>query len=175
MQRIVIIMAVLLLPLAAFADFQIGPTAFYNFYISEPDDLPGADELSINDFSFGLDARLKLSIFQAGAFAFYQPGYEDDPGSVELFTNLGIALDIFIFRLGAGIGPNLIVFLGDPGFEDTVNLGLNFKLSGEVMLGGISVSLNYLMYVDLSEEAENMFKPENIEGLLGISVLFKLF
>ncbi|MBN1698241.1 MAG: hypothetical protein JW881_12065 [Spirochaetales bacterium] len=175
MQRILIILAILLLPLAAFADFQIGPTAFYNFYVSEPDDLPGAKELSVNDFTFGLDTRLKLSIFQAGAFAFFQPGYEDDPGSIELFTNLGIALDIFIFRFGVGLGPNLIVYLGDPGFEETVNLGMNLKLSGEVMLGGISIGLNYLMDIDLSEDSADIFKPENIEGLLGVSVLFKIF
>jgi hypothetical protein len=168
------------LPLAAFAELQIGVTALYNVVFS-PDEAKSVglyakeNGVSIDDFTLGGDLRIKFGIFQGSVLGLISPGFEDMPTEVEFYFDAGIAVDLLFIRLGAGIGPNFIMAFG--GGEDVSKpffFGGNVKLTAEVMLGGIAVGLNYLMYVpDFSKDSFEYF-ANNIEGNIGFTLLFKL-
>jgi hypothetical protein len=118
---------------------------------------------------------LKLGIFQASALGLISPGIDNQPTELEFYLDAGIAIDLLFIRLGAGIGPNFILaFGGDEELDKPVFIGANLKLTADVMLGGIAVGLNYLMYLpDFSKESFE-YLANNIEGNIGLSVLFKL-
>ena len=180
MQKALLLIFLVALPFMAFAEFQIGPTALYNvMFAADPETSVGVyseamdNGLSLDDFTLGVDTRLKLGLFQGCAMGLVSPGLDGLPTEIEVYLDVGIAIDILMLRLGIGIGPNLIVALGED-ITDPVFLGGNVKLSADIMLGGIAVSINYLMYMaDFSKESFDYLK-NNLEGNIGISVLFKL-
>ena len=63
------------------------------------------------------------------------------------------------------------MFLGD-NVSEVVNYGTNIKIGGEILMGGLSIGLNYLMYTDLTH-LDKAF--QNINGLLGICCLLTMF
>jgi hypothetical protein len=178
MRKTLLLLVLIALPCMAFAELQIGPTALFNVIFS-PDEARSvglyAKEkgVSLADFTLGVDTRLKLGLFQGCAMALFSPGSEDMPTEIELYLDAGIAIDILLLRLGIGVGPNLIVALGKE-LTKPVFVGGNVKISADIMLGGIAVSINYLMYLpDFSKESLK-YLANNLEGNIGVSVLFKL-
>jgi hypothetical protein len=178
MRKTLLLLVLIVLPFMAFAELQIGPTALYNVIFS-PDEARSVglyareEGVALADLTFGLDTRLKMGLFQGCAMALFSPGAEDIPTEIELYLDAGIAIDILLLRLGIGAGPNLIVALGE-NLEKPVFVGGNVKISADVMLGGIAVSVNYLMYLpDFSSESLE-YLSNNLEGNIGVSVLFKL-
>lgn len=181
MRKILIFLMFMALPCLVFAEFQLGPAALYNWILAPgevADNITG--DVSIDDFTFGADARFKLGIFQATGLALFSPAYDDPdepdlsaPAEIEVYLDGGIALDFVLLRLGLGIGPN-INFVLDKEADEVVQFGGNVKLNCDVMLGDIAVSLSYLMFLeDFSMEGvDNLL--EYTEGCLGLSVLFKL-
>ncbi len=190
MKRIIIALCILLLPMAAFAQFQIGPTAYYNFPLLEDGeaDIPGLRSINSSDFTFGADARLKLAIFQVSGLALFTPGFIADdysfylPPSVDVFLDAGLAFDIAFLRLGLGIGPNLSFFLmgdryGETQISDPVSFGTNLRATADIVLGGISVGLSYLMQFDFElgdTTADRLLDADKTQGLLGLTVLLQV-
>jgi len=181
MKKLLILLVLAILPILTFADFQIGPTAMYNFVFNDPtwSEVPKPNSLS--DFTFGADARLNFGIIQATGYALINPGSVTGlvymPTVVKLYTDIGLCVDIFFVRLGAGIGPNFNFVFSDPNAPtkpDMFQLGLNFKAAVDFSLGGIALSLVYLTDFNLTQSGvAKLF--EKIDGNIGLSVLFKLF
>ncbi len=184
MKKLLVLLVVILVPMMAFADFQIGPTALYNLRIANPG---GVDysKISIDDFTFGADARLNISILQGSAYALLTLGSVDTSGAtpvyvpttVDLFLDIGICLDILMFRFGAGIGPNFGIAFpdpADPNKSDVFDAGANVKFSADVMLGSIAVGLVYFMDTNLTTSSVVSTVASKWDGHLGLSLLFKL-
>ncbi|MFP4113476.1 MAG: hypothetical protein ACOCY8_01695 [Spirochaetota bacterium] len=168
MRKLMIIAMLLVLPAALFAQLQVGGTALYNFpYLADSE--TEADELSAADFTFGVDARLKILLFQGSALALFTPGAEDVPGNIDLYLDGGVAFDILFFRLGLGAGPNFRIPVGE---GETTGFGLNVKATADVMLGDLAVGLSYLNKFELDfDQAGELLDQDYTQGLLGVSVL----
>jgi hypothetical protein len=183
MRKLIIIAIFALLPVFAFSGgmgLQVGPTAFYNWLITDDMTTPG--DVGLKDFTFGGDARVQLFNFLEGsALALYTPGYEvyTYPPAIylpyiRLFLDAGVNFNLSLIGFGAGIGPNLLFVLSEY-TPDPFDLGFNIKTHLDLNLGAISLSLSYLMVLDsLSDEAlASLF--ENMNGFIGVSVLMRIF
>ena len=115
-----------------------------------------------DQFSFGGDVRLKLAWFQAEGLLLYSAG---SVNSLNLFLDAGVALDISLLRLSAGVGPN---FTNNFSNSPPTQAGLNAKVGADVKLGPFSVGLSYIMELNLN----NGFDVKTNSGLLGVNVLF---
>lgn len=186
-KKFFIILLVLVLPATAFAQLQIGPTAYYNFPLLTEGgevDVPELRGVDIADFTFGADARLKLAIFQISGLTLFTPGFVDEanllflPPSIDLFLDAGLAFDIFFLRLGLGIGPNFSFFLGESELiSEPVSFGTNLRATVDVVLGGISVGLSYLMQFDFDladVDPGTILDADKTQGLFGLAFLFQL-
>lgn len=164
----------LVFPVLVFADFQFGPVMQYKVPISAESQVPGKDTVSINDFSFGADARLNMSFLQLTTYALYNPGDSSHnmPGSAKLYLDGGICVDIAIVRLGVGLGPNFIVNFHPSSITSQVNG--NIRFAADLMLGDVALSAVYLVEANLTKAGiHEAFR--DIHGQLGLSLLFKLF
>jgi hypothetical protein len=161
MRKILIVLMVLALPVAAFAEFGAGAAAFYKspVLLGQPVDV---DNVNVDQFSFGGDVRLKLGWFQAEGLALYSAGVVD---SLNIYLDAGLALDVAIVRLSLGAGPNLVYNIGG---SHPVRTGLNAKIGADVMLGSISLGASYIMALNL----DSGFRVDTGSGLLGVQVLF---
>src|SRR5512142_1439414 len=108
---ILVLIMIAFIPAFAFADFQIGGVAMYK---GEPLGVT-VSSLGLNSFTFGADARLKLSIFQGSLSVLYYPADTTAaaalPASLMALADVGLSFDILFLRLGVGIGPNYTVAL----------------------------------------------------------------
>lgn len=139
----------------------IGGAAFYKSpYLLGQNPVPA--DLNVNQFVFGGDLRVKVSIFQAEALVLLATG---TLSSFNVYLDAGLALDIAILRLSLGAGPNLTFNVGD---SAPVQAGLNAKLGADIKLGPISFGLSYIMALSLA----NGVHPTTSSGLLGAQVLF---
>jgi hypothetical protein len=182
MKKLLVLLVLVLVPMISFADFQIGPTAMYNFTFYDAN-LPPVQSLSISNFTFGADARLNFGILQGSAYGLVTPGSVDvaaavyNPTILKLYTDLGICLDVLILRLSAGIGPNFNFYFADPSAPtkpDIFQLGLNLKLAADINFGSIALSVVY--FTDTNLTAQGVAQAfQKINGNLGLSLLFKLF
>ena len=182
MKKILIILVILMLPAAAFAQLQIGPTAFYNFPLIQDNTLnpPELSGLNISDFSFGIDIRGKIAFFQLSGMALFTPGVSSGsvtlPASTDIFLDAGVAFDIAIIRLGLGVGANLTFFFGTgTAASDIVSSGMNIKATLEFLLGKVAIGLTYLTQFDFDlQQIGSVLSADKTQGLLGLSVLFTL-
>ena len=162
MKRGILVAVILIvLPMAAFADLGIGGAAFYSSPVLLGQS-SSEEDLNVDQFTFGGDLRLKLSILQLEALVLYAAS--GDVQSLNTYLDAGVALDILFLRLSAGAGPNLIFNIGE---SSPVQSGLNAKLSADIKLGRLSVGLSYIM--DFTD-----FNLDTSAGLLGAQVLFWL-
>ncbi|MFW6288373.1 MAG: hypothetical protein ACOC2Q_01175 [Spirochaetota bacterium] len=169
MRRLTLFLILLILPVALFAQLQVGGTALYNYPLV--DDAPSTD-ISASDFTFGADARLKILLFQASGLALFTPGTELTPANIDLFVDGGITLDLLMFRLGLGAGPNFRIPLGE---GSTSGFGLNVKATADLMLGDLALGLTYLNKFELDfDQAGELLDQDYSQGLVGISLLFAL-
>jgi hypothetical protein len=170
MKKLIVVLMIALLPTLAFAlDFQVGGTAMYKGLLSDIQD--GPSSVTLDDFTFGAEARLSLGLLQGAAAVLYYPD-EFNPSLVAL-TDIGVTLNLAIVRLGAGIGPNFFIPLSDSSVKG-VPVGLNLKGAVDLQLGGISVGLvGYYYLASLSDLNADLFT--NAQPWLGLSVLFKVF
>ncbi len=179
MKKIMLIVALIVLPLAAFADFQIGGAVYLNIPFTEGqieiEDESGGIELG--DLLFGADVRFNLSIFQAQATVFFSGAEENTepptPASLGVYTDLGIVIDLVLIRLGLGVGPNVSFILED--VTNPTQIGANVKASAEIVLGNLSIGLNFVTLIEnlAVDDVAAAFKEPT--GYFGISVLYKLF
>ena len=174
MKKTLLALLIILLPALVFAEFQIGPAIQYKIPLSAASKIPGKHTVSINDFSFGADARLNIKWFQICGYGLLEPGDSTFslPTSLKIYVDGGILLKLAFLRLAAGIGPDFIV-----NFDSTTTpsqLNGNVRFAGDIVLGRTSVSLVYLIECNLTKVGV-LQAFENVHGQLGLSVLFKIF
>jgi len=185
MKKILIAAVVGLVPLAAFAEVELGPTAMLNFPMTTGDlaNLRAAD-LGAEDFTFGADFRVNLDPLQLSAYALFTPGFTSVyngadtsfPGWVKLYPDIGLSFKVLFLRFSVGVGPSFgFAVGGDTNYAELVNdyvsYGLNTKAMVDVYLGSVALSLIYLADFDLSNPTASY---KNIDGYLGLSLLFVL-
>jgi hypothetical protein len=162
-KTLILVLLLAFIPLLSFADFGIGPSAFFNSPVLIGQDVDKS-EIWSNGFTFGADARFKfLKLLQLEALGLVTTG---DVTSIDLYTNAGLALDLAILRLSAGVGPTLIFVLDD--VADPTVFGFNAKLNADVKLGRLSVGLSYIMGLNL----DGGIALDRSTGMLGANVLF---
>jgi len=164
MKKILILVLVLaFVPLLSFAELGVGASAFFNSPVLIGQDVD-THELWDGGFTFGADVRWKLlKILQLDAMALVTL---DETKAVGLYPNAGLAFDLAILRLSAGIGPTLVFLLDD--VADPAMLGFNAKANADIKLGPISFGLSYLMGLNFDDG----IALEKSTGMLGANVLF---
>jgi hypothetical protein len=162
-KSIAILVALALASAAAYAEIGLGAAAFFKSPVLVGQTID-VDNLNVDQFSFGADARFKLGWFQAEGILLYSVGAVD---SLNAYLDAGIALDLAIVRLSLGAGPN---FYGTVGHGDAAQAGVNAKLGADVKIGAISVGLSYIMALSI----DNGIYLNSGSGLLGLQVLIWL-
>ncbi len=159
--RVAAILLLAVLPTAAFAELGVGGAAFFNspYLLGQS---VSKDDLNVNQFTFGGDARLKLSLLQGEALVLYSAG---DVQSLNIYLDAGVSFDILMLRLSAGAGPNFVFNIGE---SSPLQTGLNAKVSADVKLGKLSIGLSYIMDLLI----DNGIDFETSSGLLGAQLLF---
>jgi hypothetical protein len=171
MKKLVVLLLVVLLPAFAFADFQIGGVGMYKGTIEQLK----AKDVGVEDFTFGGEARIKLGIFQGGLTALYYPEDLTRSAAIVALTDVGLSFDLLFLRLGAGIGPNFAIPVGDSGAGDPLKLGLNMKLSTDFMLGKLSLGLVGFYYLESLKDLKNIGDVFKEMPWLGVTAMFKIF
>ena len=167
-KTLILVLVLAFIPLLSFAELGLGASAFLNnpVLINGDNDV---SEWGDGGFTFGADARFKLSILQLEALGLVSLG--DQITSIDLYADAGLALDLAFLRLSLGAGPTVFFLLNDA--TDPVMAGYNIKANADVKLGRFSVGLSYIM--DLIVE-DGLFdvKLNRSTGMLGANVLFWL-
>jgi len=160
-KTLILVLVLAFIPLLSFAELGLGASAFFNspVLIGTPID---KSELREGGFTFGGDARFKLSILQLEALGLVTLG---DQKSIDLYADAGLALDLAILRLSLGVGPTVFFLLDS---TDPNLVGFNAKANVDVKLGRLSVGLSYIM--DLM--VEDGIALDKSTGMLGANVLF---
>lgn len=171
MKKLFVLLLVVALPVVAFADFQLGAVGMYNGGI----DQLKAKTVGVDDFTFGAEARLKLGIFQGAVTGLYYPMNEDAmrPPAIVAVTDVGLAFDLLFLRLGAGIGPNFAIPIGED--NDVAKLGANIKLTTDFRLGNLSLGLVGFYYLESFKDLANVKEIFSDLPWLGITAMFKIF
>jgi hypothetical protein len=168
----VLLLVAVALPVAVFADLQLGVVGMYNGGI----DQIKAKTVGVNDFTFGAEARLKLGIFQGAVTGLYYPEVDMvRPAAIVAATDVGLAFDVLFLRLGAGIGPNFAIPVGDSGAGDPAKFGANIKLTTDFRLGNLSLGLVGFYYLESFKDLKNVKEIFSDLPWLGITAMFKLF
>jgi len=163
MKRVLVVLVLCLVPLLSFAEFGLGAAAFFNspVLIGQEPELSG---LRSGGFTFGGDLRFKLSILQLEALGLVT--VEDGATALDLYTDVGLALDVLFLRLSLGAGPNFTYVFG--GGADPAMFGFNIKANVDVKLGHFSLGVSYITGLMV----DGGLDWDRSTGLLGASVLY---
>jgi hypothetical protein len=164
MKKILILIVVLaFVPLLSFAEIGVGASAYFNSPVLVGQDVD-THALWDGGFTFGGDLRWKfLKILQLDVPVLVAI---DDVSSIGILPNLGLAFDLWILRLSAGVGPSVTFLLSD--VTDPTLLGFNAKANADIKLGPISVGLSYVMALNF----DSGVALDKSTGMLGANVLF---
>ena len=167
-KTLILVLVLAFIPLLSFAELGLGASVFLNNPVLIGQEAT-ASELREGGFTFGGDARFKLSILQLEALGLVSVG--DEVTSIDLYADAGLALDLAILRLSLGAGPTVFFLLNDA--TDPVLAGYNVKANADVKLGRISVGLSYIMGLIVEDGLFNV-QLNKSTGMLGANVLFWL-
>jgi hypothetical protein len=164
-----------LLSFAAGSDLQLGVSALYPFTLQN-DYKPTESQASY--ISPGLEARLRfLHILQVGGNAtLWRPFVEGSTGT-NILSSLdgGLCLDLFLARLGAGIGPTFFYTSHDG--ESRTDSYWNFRLYAEIQIKSLSLGVSGMYLFDKDYKVADAFKviKDWIDNpYLSATILFKL-
>ena len=164
MKKLVLILLVLaILPAVTFAQFGIGGAVLYKSPVLLGQKVDTSNH-NVDQFSFGVDARLKLTFFQAEGLVLYSAGTVN---SLSAYLDAGVVLDLKVVSVSLGVGPN---FNNNFGADKPMQAGYNAKLSTDLKLGPVSVGLSYIMAMSI----DNGVDVNTRSGLVGAQVLFWL-
>jgi len=162
-KRVLIVLALCLVPLLSFAELGVGGAAFFNSPMLIGQEVTSSG-LTSGGFTFGGDLRFKLSILQLEALGLVTVAGGDT--ALDLYTDVGLALDLLFLRLSLGAGPNFTYVFG--GGADPFMPGFNAKANVDVKLGKISLGLSYIMGLVV----DGGVALDKSTGMLGVSVLY---
>ena len=113
-------------------------------------------------------ARYIIGRYPPGRFSVRVPVGRRYATALDLYTDVGLALDVLILRLSLGAGPNFTYVFG--GAADPAMFGFNIKANADLKLGRVTVGLSYLTGLVI----DGGLAWDKSTGLLGASVLFWL-
>jgi hypothetical protein len=172
MRKLLVLVLVVVLPAFAFAELQIGGVGMYKGTMAQLK----AKDIGFEDFTFGAEARLKLSLFQAGVSALYYPEVPlEKPAAIVALTDVGLSLDLLFLRFGLGLGPNLVFAINDTRASKPFPVGLNMKGSIDVNIGNLSLGIVGFYYLDSIKNLGNVGSVFKEMPWLGVTAMFKLF
>ena len=160
MRKMLLVLLVVLLPAAAFAELGVGGAVLYNSPLLSGGKVDAID-FNVNKFSFGPDLRFKIWILQLEALVL---GSFGSSSSLDGYLDAGLAFDILFLRLSAGAGIN-----GTYNFDNgSFDKGFNAKANVDLKFGKFSVGLTYILDVAV----DNGIKWNLSSGLLGAQVMY---
>jgi hypothetical protein len=165
-KRGLIVLVLCLIPLLSFADLGLGGAAFFNspVLIGQDTDTSG---LWSGGLTFGGDLRWKfLKILQLEALGLVTT--KTDATALDLYTDVGLAFDLWILRLSAGAGPNFTYVFG--GGDDPAMFGCNIKVNADIKIKRLSLGLSYITGLVI----DGGIAWDKSTGMLGASILFWL-
>jgi hypothetical protein len=185
-----LLIIMLVLPASVFAGgflgFKVGAAGILNYPINletfEPEELK---DVTLEDLSFGLDARLNVSVLEVSALLQGQAGDE----SAEVFGHIGLGLSLELLNLidlGITAGPKFSAVIDEEGVtpdidpENLDDVPLYIRATADVNLGGISVG-GFLMVdpkVTIGQlKNSELPDPETVSPMaeIGLSVMLSLF
>ena len=165
-KTLILVLVLAFIPLLSFAELGLGASAFLNNPVLIGED-PDVSALRAGGFTFGADARFKLSLLQLEALGLVSVG--DSTTSIDLYGDVGLALDLAILRLSLGAGPTVLFVLNDA--TEPILAGYNVKANADIKLGKISVGVSYIMALIVQDGLFNI-QPDLNTGMLGANVLF---
>jgi hypothetical protein len=161
MKKIILILsAMLLIPVVAFAQVAVGGIAFAKSPLLFGEAINSANT-NVNQFCFGGNVRLKANWLQLESVIVASTG---PVNGIDIYADAGVTFDVAMVRLSAGLGPNLSWNFGT---QPIVQTGMNGKIGADVMLGDISVGASYIMALKYNDHVDLY----NRSGLLGFQVL----
>lgn len=168
MKKTLCILLIALAPAVTWADFQLGGIGLYNGNVASI----GSGSFSMNDFTLGMETRFKfLSVFQVGLTGLYSMASSPAaPSYIQALTDAGLSVDIFILRLGAGIGPVFFIPMSGPAVAATSVV--NVKLSADINVGPVSIG------VAAFYPAQSIWDLQSFPAMtpwVGITALIRLF
>jgi hypothetical protein len=169
MKKIIVLLVLLMVPVLAFAQLWVGGVGMYE---STLDNLK-AGNVSASDFTYGLEGRLSLGVFQGGLTALYFPGYIPEWDMAAIMADAGLSVNLLFVRVGLGAGPNYLMYLDSTSPSDAMPFGVNLKASADIEFGYMSVGLvGYYLFNNFKE----LLKADYSSAVpyLGVSVLFQL-
>lgn len=161
MKKSLFLLAVMaFVPALMFAELGIGGAAMLTSpsLLGQP---VKSEYLNVNQFSFGGDIRIKEGMLQAQSLIFCSAG---EVSGLDMYLDAGVAFDVAMFRLSAGLGPNITWNFGK---NPVLQAGMNGKIGADIMLDKVSIGMTYLMALKRNE-------PMSVNtgaGLLGFNVL----
>jgi len=191
-KKLFVFMMVMLmvLPAAVFAGgflgLKVGPAAILNYPINletfEPEDV---EDMTLEDFSFGADMRLNVSILELSTLIQGQL-LDEESAYIYGYVGLGASLELLgLVDLGLTAGPWLEALINSDGVsgvdpDNIDDLDLYIRATADVNLGGLSVG-GFLMVdpgVTIGDFQDPDFTPPDDVSpyaMAGVSVLFSLF
>jgi len=199
---IVSLALMMLLPAALFAasdwyDMSLGatvqwqPVPKYSDWESAKKDL-----LKIDNWSFGVDFRNRVALFEVDLVGMYNYSKPLDvpTHTVSVLGTAGLVFDIYdVVRLGIGLGPSFDFIIQDGKLRvldtagalvDAQNLGasfshapLTYRLTADFLLGSIMIGANYTLpsaWSFAEPTWKGLLPPEWGKGKLGVSILYTI-
>jgi hypothetical protein len=169
-KKLIVILIIAIVPIMAFAQFQVGGTALYL------NDITQISHSSVNasDFLFGLETRAKLWVFQADATALYMPD-STEPGILGL-ADAGLSLNLWFIRVGALVGVNAIYDKTGLYAGSDLTIPYNVKATVDINLGGLSLGVEGVYFLGSLSDIKNLGKIiKDNPPFVGVNLLLKLF
>jgi len=153
------------IPEASYADFQLGAVAMYNGDLWTLGTRP-------LDIAWGMETRFKfLSVIQAGLTGlYYIPSVMGGSTYILALTDIGLSLDVFFLRIGAGIGPDFVIPMAGPPVSSSSYA--NLKLSGDINIGPVSLGI-VAFYPVMS--VWDLQYISSMKPWLGLTAMIRLF
>ena len=167
-----VLLMALAIPLSGFAlDLYVGGNVYYASFI-QPADIRAIDlaDLNMADVAMAAEARLIWGPIWGSAIASLTPADVNMPLRVDLLLDSGIGVQLGMFRLGAGMGPTYGVEIGSNAIN-YFKLGANMRLTGDLMLGPVSLGLSWLSKIEFTR-ASIIEAMRNPYGQLGVALLY---
>ena len=170
MKKLLLVLIIAIVPLMAFAQFQVGGTALYLSDITQI----SHSSVNASDFLFGLENRAKLWIFQADAKALYMPD-SMEPGILGL-ADAGLSLNLLFIRVGALVGVNAIYDHTGLYTGSDLSTPYNVKATVDINLGGLSLGVEGGYFLESLSDIKDLGKIiKSNPPFVGVNLLLKLF
>jgi len=152
-KKFVLVVALAIVPLLAFAETDIGLSGLY---FGNPTSI-SKNTLNKDSVGPGLDLRAKLWIFQADLDA-TMIGKD----SFLVMPTAGLSLDVLFLRVGAGMGP--VAYL-EPGADEAFGIfAWTLKASADLLLGPFYVGV-FGYYLSWDKEPSYLVDNLSVESL----------